>query len=53
MTDDAEGGNIFVSTMKAQETSVNPFITQIFHRISFNTWYQYLLKTKADKRKAD
>ena len=36
--------------MKAQETSVNPFMTQIFHRISFNTWHNYMLKSEKRKK---
>ena len=36
--------------MKAQETSVNPFMTQIFHRISFNTWHNYMLKNEKRKK---
>jgi hypothetical protein len=49
-TADDEGGDIFVTSMKAQETSVNPFMTQIFHRISFNTWHNYMLKCEKRKR---
>ena len=36
--------------MKAQETSVNPFMTQVFHRISFYTWHNYMLKNEKRKR---
>jgi len=36
--------------MKATETSVNPFMTQIFHRISFNTWHNYMKKSKKRAR---
>ena len=36
--------------MKAQETSVNPFMTQIFHRISFNTWHNFMLKNEKRKK---
>ena len=48
-TSNEKGGGEFVSSMKAQETSVNPFMTQIFHRISFNTWHNYMMRLSRKK----
>ena len=43
-------GHEFVTFIKAQETSVNPLMTQIFLKISFNMWHHYTLRVQRGER---
>ena len=46
---DKASGKKFAASIKSSESSVNPFMRQIFYRISFNTWHSYMLKEEKKK----
>ena len=42
-------GDKFIESLRSKDSQVNPFMRQIFFRISFNTWHSHMLKEEKKK----
>ena len=45
-----QSGKSFAGSLKSSDSSVNPFMRQIFYRLSFKTWHSHMIKEEKKKR---